>query len=72
MSRSNSQIDLSPKQVFGIIAFGLAGLFIVYLAMAGTFSVAAHEQAVVLRFGKYLRTDEIGRASCRERVYLAV
>ncbi len=60
MSRSNSQIDLSPKQVVGIVAFGLAGLLIVYIAMAGTFSVAAHEQAVVLRFGKYLRTDGPG------------
>ena len=60
MSRSNNPIDLSPRQVFGIVAFGLAGLLIVYLAMAGTFSVAAHEQAVVLRFGKYLRTDGPG------------
>ena len=55
MSRSNNPIDLSPKQVFGIVAFGLAGLLIFYLAMAGTFSVAAHEQAVVLRFVRRLR-----------------
>lgn len=60
MSRSNNQIDLSPKQVFGVITFGLAGLLILYLVMAGTFSVAAHEQAVVLRFGKFLRTDAPG------------
>jgi len=60
MSRANNQIDLSPKQVFGIIAFALAGMLVVYLVMAGTFSVAAHEQAVVLRFGKYLRTDGPG------------
>ena len=60
MSRSNNQIDLSPKQVAGLVATGLAGLLIVYLAMAGTYSVAAHEQAVVLRFGKYLRTDGPG------------
>ena len=60
MSRSNNQIDLSPKQVIGIVTFGLAGLLILYLAMAGTYSVAAHEQAVVLRFGKYLRTDGPG------------
>ena len=60
MSRSNNQIDLSSKQVIGIVTFGLAGLLILYLAMAGTYSVAAHEQAVVLRFGKYLRTDGPG------------
>jgi modulator of FtsH protease HflK len=60
MSRSNNQIDLSPKQVIGVVTFGLAGLLILYLAMAGTYSVAAHEQAVVLRFGKYLRTDGPG------------
>jgi len=60
MSGSNKQIDLSPQQVLGIAVFGLAGLLLVYLATSSPFSVAAHEQAVVLRFGKYLRTDGPG------------
>ncbi len=60
MNRSNNSIDLSPKQVIGIVTFGLSGVLIIYFAMAGAFSVAAHEQAVVLRFGKYLRTDGPG------------
>ena len=60
MNRSNNSIDLSPKQVIGIVTFGLSAVLIIYFAMASAFSVAAHEQAVVLRFGKYLRTDGPG------------
>lgn len=60
MNKNNNQIDLSGKQVVGMIAFGLSAILVVYLVMAGTYSVAAHEQAVVLRFGKYLRTDGPG------------
>ena len=60
MNRSNQKPDISLKQGIAITAFGVAGLFVIYMAMAGTYSVAAHEQAVVLRFGKYLRTDGPG------------
>lgn len=60
MNRTNNQLDLSPKQVVGGVAFVLAALLILYVIMAGTYSVAAHEQAVVLRFGKYLRTNGPG------------
>lgn len=60
MNQNRGQIEISPNQLFGIVAFGLAGLLILYLVFSCAFSVAAHEQAVVLRFGKYLRTDGPG------------
>ena len=60
MNRSNPQVAMSSKQVFGIAAFALSGALLLYVVMAGSFSVAAHEQAVVLRFGKFLRTDGPG------------
>lgn len=60
MSTNRNQVEISPNQVLGIVTFGLAGLLLLYLFMTGMFSVAAHEQAVVLRFGKYLRTDGPG------------
>ncbi len=54
------EFNLSPSQVSGIVAGGLAAFFVIYVLMSGIFMVAAHEQAVVLRFGKYLRTDGPG------------
>ena len=60
MNRSNPQVAMSSKQAFGIAAFAFSGAFLLYVVMAGSFSVAAHEQAVVLRFGKFLRTDGPG------------
>lgn len=60
MNRSSNQIELSPKQIMGITTVALAGALLLYVFFTGMFSVAAHEQAVVLRFGKYLRTDGPG------------
>lgn len=60
MKQNKDLSELSPNKVAGAIAFGLAGLLIVYSLFTGSYSVAAHEQAVVLRFGKYLRTDGPG------------
>jgi len=60
MKQSPVEINLSPSQVSGIIAGCLAAFFVIYVLMSGIFMVAAHEQAVVLRFGKYLRTDGPG------------
>jgi membrane protease subunit HflK len=54
------EFSLSPSQVSGIVAGALAAFFVIYVLMSGIFMVAAHEQAVVLRFGKYLRTDGPG------------
>ncbi len=56
MNQSRPQVDLSPNQIVGIAVFALAGMFLVYIFTAGIYSVAAHEQAVVLRFGKYTQT----------------
>ena len=42
------------------IAGSLAAILVIYVAFSGMYSVAAHEQAVVLRFGKYLRTNGPG------------
>jgi modulator of FtsH protease HflK len=60
MNRSPMQIELSPKKIVGAMVFGLVALFGLYCVFSGSYSVAAHEQAVVLRFGKYLRTDAPG------------
>jgi membrane protease subunit HflK len=60
MKSSQNSKDLTPNQIGGIVAFCLAGILLSYVAMSGSYSVAAHEQAVVLRFGKYLRTDGPG------------
>lgn len=60
MNINRKEGEISPNQVLGIVTFGLAGLLVLYVVFTGTFSVAAHEQAVVLRFGKYLRTDGPG------------
>jgi membrane protease subunit HflK len=56
MSREIRSIELNPTRIAGGITFTLAALLILYLLTAGWFSVAPHEQSVVLRFGKYLRT----------------
>ncbi len=60
MKQSPVEINLSPSQVSGIVAGSLAAFFVIYVLMSGIFMVAAHEQAVVLRFGRYLRTDGPG------------
>jgi membrane protease subunit HflK len=55
------QIQLpDPKAVIGFVVTGLAIIAVGYAFVAGIYSVAAHEQAVILRFGKYLRTDAPG------------
>lgn len=51
---------MTPNQITALITLGLAAFLLVYLFVTSTYSVAAHEQAVVLRFGKYLRTDGPG------------
>ncbi len=48
------------KTLAGMAATFLAVMVIAYAALTGIYSVAAHEQAVILRFGKYLRTDAPG------------
>ena len=60
MKSNRNQFEVSPNHVLGIVTFGLAGLLLFYVILSGMYSVAAHEQAVVLRFGKYLRTDGPG------------
>ncbi|MEQ1827600.1 MAG: FtsH protease activity modulator HflK [Pirellula sp.] len=60
MSKSNHPIEVQPKHLLGAAVFLLAAPLLAYLVFSGCYSVAAHEQAVVLRFGKYLRTDGPG------------
>jgi len=50
------EFDMSPERLIGLVVFGLAAIFIINIIVSGMYSVAAHEQAVVLRFGKYVRT----------------
>jgi modulator of FtsH protease HflK len=44
----------------GFVASILAIIVVLYALFTGVYKVSAHEQAVVLRFGKYLRTDAPG------------
>ena len=39
---------------------------------SGFFTVGPQEKAVILRFGRPVGQGQIGRASCRERVYVLV
>lgn len=55
--------DISPEmikkqlsQLGGSIGLLLAGLLVVYVIYSGIYTVAAYEQAVVMRFGTYQRT----------------
>lgn len=57
IKKSPPPIEISPQQLVGTVVFSLAAFLIVYVLYSSVFTVAAHEQAVVLRFGKYLRTD---------------
>jgi modulator of FtsH protease HflK len=50
------QVELSPRQVAIGLASILSLMLVGYLFASGVYSVAAHEQAVVFRFGKYLTT----------------
>ncbi len=54
--QSRPEFDVSPERLIGLVVFGLAAIFIINVIVSGMYSVAAHEQAVVLRFGKYVRT----------------
>ncbi len=45
-----------PGQTAGIVSFVLAVFLLTYVAWSGAFTVNAHEQSVVLRFGAYNRT----------------
>ena len=54
--QSRPDFDLSPERLIGLVVFALAAIFIINVVVSGMYSVAAHEQAVVLRFGKYVRT----------------
>ena len=56
MKQSSNQIELSPQQLLGVAVSGLALFLVVYVLFTGVYSVAAHEQAVYLRFGKYVNT----------------
>lgn len=60
MNAPGNAIQLEPKHILGTAIFLLATPLILYALFSGCYSVAAHEQAVVLRFGKYLRTDGPG------------
>lgn len=52
--------QMTAQQVGMSLAAALAAFFILYVFFTGIYSVAAHEQAVVLRFGKYLDTKPPG------------
>jgi modulator of FtsH protease HflK len=60
MSLSSQSLQLEPKHLFAMAVLLLAAPLTLYVAFAGCYSVDPHEQAVVLRFGKYLRTDGPG------------
>ncbi len=53
---SNVPIEINPKQVASLAMVVLAGILIVYSVISSAFTVKAHEQAVVLRFGAFSRT----------------
>ncbi len=54
--QARPEFDISPERLIGLVVFGLAAIFVINVLVSGMYSVAAHEQAVVLRFGKYVRT----------------
>jgi membrane protease subunit HflK len=54
--QSRPEFEISPERLIGLVVFGLAAIFVINVLVSGMYSVAAHEQAVVLRFGKYVRT----------------
>jgi membrane protease subunit HflK len=63
MNRRRSEIPIELPDsgaLFGFVASLLAAMVVAYALFTGIYKVAAHEQAVVLRFGKYLRTDGPG------------
>jgi modulator of FtsH protease HflK len=53
---SNVPVEINPKQVASLAMVVLAGILIVYSVISSAFTVKAHEQAVVLRFGAFSRT----------------
>ncbi len=53
---SNQNIEIDPKQMAKWAPLLLAAVFVAYVVFSGVFTVPAHEQAVVLRFGAYSRT----------------
>ena len=56
MKQSSVPIEISPQQLVATIVFGLAAFVVIYVLFTGMYSVAAHERAVLLRFGKYVDT----------------
>lgn len=60
MSSYDPLANRSPQQLatMAILTFGV--LFLVYLAWSAAYMVDAHQQAVVLRFGKYHSTQSAG------------
>ncbi len=60
LSPQSKKPQMTAQQVGMSLAAALAAFFILYVFFTGIYSVAAHEQAVVLRFGKYLDTKPPG------------
>ncbi len=52
--------DTSPQQLASMAALVFGVLVVIYVAWSAAYSVDAHEQAVVLRFGKYHSTQPPG------------
>jgi modulator of FtsH protease HflK len=52
--------DTSPQQLANMVALVFGVLVVVYIAWSAAYKVDAHEQAVVLRFGKYYSTQPPG------------
>jgi membrane protease subunit HflK len=55
-----SRASLPWDRVLSILPLAFLGLGLLILALSSVYTVAPHEKAVVLRFGKYLRTVEPG------------
>ncbi len=53
---SNQNIEIDPKQLARWAPLILSGIFVAYTLLSSVFTVPAHEQAVVLRFGAFSRT----------------
>lgn len=60
MAKTRPEIQVDPGKVVGFAALAFAAFFVLYLFFTGMYSVGASQQAVVLRFGKYLKTDGPG------------
>lgn len=52
--------DFTPMQIATMLSAGFAAFLLIYVVWNGCFTVKEYEQAVIMRFGKYVRTCDPG------------